>query len=228
MPNEISRAASGASETVAPKKGKNAVIAALVFLASAIVVIGGLAYAVQATGTVRLPVLHALYRGPAPVRVVEPAPVGAERLRAIVGERLMASFEAGEQPAHVRFSESELTGALQDAALDAMRQEGWRAELLQVAAVDGALEFTAKLSRDRMRFEMRAEFVPVVEGGGLRFDIRSARIGDYPVHPALARRISGAVFSRDFGTWVFRLGSVAFTGVEIGNGMVDVAVHVAQ
>jgi len=215
-------------ETVTPKVGRNAVTVAVIFLLSIAVVAVAVAFAVAKTGFVDVPVLSSFYRGPTVTRIVEPAPIDGQGLRTIVGERLYGSIARAESPYRFEVTEAEMTGALQSEIGEVIRGEAWEVEQLQIVIGPNGLECTVSLRKNGTRFEFQGIFEPVVVNGGLQFRAVSIHVGDYPVHPALGLRIAGAVFSRDFGTWVFRLGTVEFIGVELEEGVANLTAAIAN
>jgi len=215
-------------QPIKPKVGKNAITVFVIFFVSTLVVAFGIALAVAKTGIFQIPYISKLYHSPQVVHVVSPANVDAEKLRVLVGERLLTSIEAGDRPTHFVLSDAELTGALQSSVQLVLRQAGWDVSVLQVAVRPEGLEFTSRLQRGEVHFDFQGLFVPIVDNGGVRFRVDSIHFGDYPIHPIIGSRIAGAVFARDFGTWVFRLGTISFTDVQLHDGTVDVLIQVNQ
>ncbi|MCR4278401.1 MAG: hypothetical protein NUV81_00665 [bacterium] len=217
-----------ADQTLKPKVGKNALTVFLIFLTSILIVIFSISFAIAKTGVFVVPFISRWYHPPVVSHVVAPKKIDAEGLRVLVGERLLRSIEAGERPTHFVLNEKELTGAMRSEIDNVIRQTGWDVRVLQVAIQPDGLEFTSQLQRGEVHFDFQGLFVPVVENGGLRFRIDSIHIGEYPIHPIIGKRIAGAVFSRDFGTWVFRLGTISFTDVQLNEGTVDLTIQVSQ
>lgn len=186
------------------------------------------AYGTAETGIVNVPFFSRWYTGPEPTRAVTASPLSSEQFQSRVVGRLSDSIYTGVPPYGFTVTEAELTGALKSTVQDAIRDREWDTDLLQIAVFPSGLEFTAHLKNGDLRFDFQALFIPIVEDGGLRFEAAEIHLGDIPLHPQLGMRIAGAVFSRDFGTWVFRLGAITFDKVVLKDGTVQATVLITK
>lgn len=212
---------SSSDKTLKPILGKNFFI--VFFEAVAVIFIFFLlsAFAIAKSGVLTVPVFSRFYSGPAAAREVASAPLDPTAFRALISQRFSEQLESVKPPYVIKLSEEELTGALKSVIDTTLRDELWQAEKIQLISQAGYLEMFAHFKHGAWRAEMRIRLKPIVENGGLRFEVVDFRFGDYPVHPKLAKLIAGWVFSRDLGTWILRFGDIQLSRVNLAEGSVD-------
>ncbi|MFA5935414.1 MAG: hypothetical protein WC787_00970 [Patescibacteria group bacterium] len=204
--------------------GKNVLSVLSIFAAVVLVLILLAAFAIAKTGLVTIPVFSRLYHGPAPTRVVRTQPIEANAFRVLVSGRLLAQTNQGELPPYeIRLSEAELTGALLGAIPQALRDERWKIEHAQLVVTPSYVEANGRLVSRALRADLRARFLPVIEKGGLRLVPVDIRFGDYPIHPDLAYRLAGLLFSRDFGTWILTFGDTRLESVRLEDASLELS-----
>jgi hypothetical protein len=208
---------------IKPIVGKNVFSVLAVIAACVLAFLLILAFAVAKTGLIEIPIFSASYHGPQPVRVVTPVPMTAEAFRVLVSSRLLAMAAEGKIPPYtVTVSEGEMTGGLSTVITQALRSDQWETSGLQLAVTEQYLEFFGHFRRGVMGVDSRIRLVPVVDQGGLRFEPTDIRFGDYPVHPALARYLTGVIFSRDLGTWILTFGETTLRKITLHDGALDI------
>jgi hypothetical protein len=177
------------------------------------------------SGLVRVPVFSSFYRPPEPTHVVTADPIDAAAFRALLANRISARAASGEKPPFsVTLTEKELTGVLHGVIRDALRDEAWTVERLQLALTAEMVELSGRLKRNSLTADLRVRFTPVVENGGLRLDPTDVRFGAIPIHPAMARQLAGVLFSRDFGTWVISFNDMRLNTVTTETGLIRLTI----
>jgi len=177
------------------------------------------------SGLVHVPVFSSFYRQPEPVRVVTAEPISATAFRALLANRINDRIASGERPPFsVTLMEDELTGLLRAVIRDALRDEGWTVESSQLALTAQMVELSGRLKRNSFTVDLRVQFVPVVQDGGLRLDPIDVRLGALPIHPSMARQLAGILFSRDFGTWIIRFNDLQLDDVVLDDGHIHLRI----
>ncbi len=179
------------------------------------------------TGLFEVPGSRALYHPPAPVHLVSSRMIRADEFQTLLATRVRTAVALHPRPPYiVSLSEEEITGALQGVIGQALRSDEWKAASSQVALTKDVFEVSGRFVAGKMRADVRFRFVPVVENGGIRLEPVDIRVGEYPIHPYLARRIAGALFQRDFGTWVLRFGDIQFQSAELRDRAIDFVITI--
>lgn len=206
---------------VKPLVGKNVLslfgIGAAIFIALFLIIV----FAVAKSGIIDVPVFSKLYKGPSPVRIIESQPIDDTAFKTILSERLSEQTKTSKPPFRLRINDAELTGALISVIDVALRDQAWKALTVQIASTPEYLELFGKFQRGFIHADVRLRLKPVVENGGIRFEVTDFRFGDYPVHPSLAGRFAGIIFSRDLGTWKLKLGDMEIQEADSGNGYLE-------
>lgn len=202
--------------------GKNTLTVLGVFVGALLLIAALAAFAVAKTGLVRVPFFSMFYHGPAPTRVVTSEPISEDAFRSFLTQQVARQFAAGNRTsATITIPEAELTGAVQAAITQALREQDATAEHVQIVIEPNGIEVSGRVIQRKTVADLLVRLVPVIENGGIRFDATAVRLGDYPIHPALAHRLAGAVLSRDFGTWRVSFGDVRFTSLTLRSGALE-------
>lgn len=205
-----------------PVFGKNALSVLAIYASVFLVIVLGLAFAFAKTGLVTVPLFSRWYVGPQPVRTVRADTIDATAFRVLVSGRLLAQVAAKKPPPYaITLSEKELTGALRGVIDQSLRNQEWKTQNVQLAVTPQFLEFSGTFVRDVFHVDLRVRATPIVEDGGLRFEMTDIRIGDYPIHPSLAAQLVGVIFARDLGTWIISLGDIRLNRATLGSGSID-------
>lgn len=205
--------------------GKNALSVGSVIAGVILLLLCIVAFLVSKTGLLSIPLFSRWYASPAPVRVVTAAPMDPSVFRVLVSGRVLEAAKSGTRPPYiVSLSERELSGAVQGVIDQALRTESWKTERVQLAISKDVLELTGRFTQGPWHVDARVRFIPIVEQGGIRFEPVDIHIGEFPIHPQLARRIAGSVFARDFGTWKLTYGDIQFQSVTLRDGAIDLAI----
>ncbi|MEO5927245.1 MAG: hypothetical protein ABIO72_00920 [Patescibacteria group bacterium] len=203
--------------------GKNALTVVGVFVGIILALTLVVAFAVAKTGLVHVPVFSMFYHGPTPVRVVESAPITAREFQTLLTRQVASQLSAGQtQGTNIMLTEVQLTGALRDAIVQALRKEEATAEHVQIVVTPNYLEVSGQLKQRVITADLRVRLVPVIEDGGIRFDATDVQLGDYPIQPSLAHQLAGSVLSRDFGTWRISFGEIRFTSLTLKDGVLEI------
>jgi hypothetical protein len=205
--------------------GKNVAIVAGVFLAGLLLLVALGAFLVAKSGIVPVPLFSGAYHRPQPVRTVTSSPISEAIFRQRLSDRVLAQVASGKRPPYtISITEDELNGAFQNVVAQALRSEGWRVESSQVALAPEFFEVYGRLTQGDLHADLRIRFVPIVENGGVIFEPIDIRFGEYPIHPDLAHRLAGALFKRDFGTWVLSFGEIRLQSVQLREGALDLTI----
>lgn len=211
-----------------PILGRNFLVVVLESAAVILVVFLLAAFALAKSGAVNVPVFSSFYSGPAAAREVTALPLDPTAFKALISQRFFEQLESGKPPYLIKLSDGELTGALESVIDTALRDASWQAQKIQLISQPGHLEMFARFKRGAWQAEMRIWLKPVVENGGVRFEVIDFRFGDHPIHPKLAKLIAGWVFSRDFGTWILRFGDIELSRVNLTEGVVELYISPAK
>ncbi|MFA6160555.1 MAG: hypothetical protein WC766_00055 [Patescibacteria group bacterium] len=193
---------------VKPKIGLNVLsclfLIMLGFLAAALLT----AFVVAKSGLLHVPIFSSFYVAPEPVRLLQAKPVTWDDFQVLLARRIYAQRSVAGGIYTIRVTEQELTGLLQGATVDALRNSLWEVNLEQIAVTPDYLEVFLKLKwQNTLNFDLLFKLKPKVdENGAIGFDVLEARLGDFAMPTSLIYPLVGNAFGRDLGEWQLKIG----------------------
>jgi hypothetical protein len=180
-----------------------------------------MAFIVSESGFIHVPVFSRFYKGPTPIRIVQSKPMDETAFKVLLSERFFEQLKKNNPPFRFKIYDAELTGALVSVIDLALRDQAWKALAVQMASTPEYLELYGRFQRGFVHSDVRLRLKVIVEDGGVRFDVTDFRFGDFPVHPSLAGRFAGVIFSRDLGIWKLKFGDIEIQEANPGNGYLE-------
>lgn len=204
------------------KLGKNILTCAGIFILIFLAVIGFVAYLVSESGLIRVPVLSRFYKGPSPARIVHTEPMTSDAFLELVSSRMTQAVRRTSRPPYrITLTERELSAVMAENVNDLARQEGVRAERVQLVLLTDSMEISGKIMSPLGALDMLVILIPELHDGELAVTVRKAELGDYDLPPGVAQDLVSAVFQRDIKTWKIELGNAELSAVELREGELD-------
>lgn len=196
----------------------------LIFL---FVLLIGIGFVIAESGITNLPLLSSLYRGPQPVRMVQPiADMKASDVFGIIVSRAQSQVLSGAKPPyHATVSEEELTSALNDALQRTLVSRHLASQDLQIVLTPDMAEISGTVSSNSASYHVLVQGTPSIKDGRLTLDIARAYLGDLSLPPDLLRRLVEGVLSADLTSLNTRIDGFVLFDITLGDGIVDIQIE---